>query len=100
MLELSSTGDKITCPAFDLYESNPEMSTAGHLVLDLAKIKCRPKGPTRTITNGVTFAAREVDDFCDSDEDIPATLPRADQVSEGPCSEKFRKGCEVRAEGL
>ena len=43
-LKLRPQGDTITCPAFGLENSPPEVSIAGHLLLDLAKIKRRPAG--------------------------------------------------------
>ena len=61
-LKLSAQGDRITCPAFGLYDATPEISTAGHIVLNMASIQNRPRGPTKTATRGVTFTAEPLEE--------------------------------------
>jgi len=50
----------ITCWPFGLKDAPLEVSTSGHLVLDLTTLRYCPVGPAVTTTPGVTFATSEV----------------------------------------
>ena len=47
IVQLDPNGDKISCPAFDLYSSPAEYSTIGHIVLDLTSLAYHPKSRER-----------------------------------------------------
>ena len=57
-LELDPKGAKITCPAFGSCSSPVELSTMGHIVLDLTSLAHQPQSRERSCrpTKDVTFA--------------------------------------------
>ena len=49
----------VTCLPFRLHDTPLEVSTTGHLVLDLTSLQYCPSGPTMTATPGLTFATHD-----------------------------------------